>query len=596
MYKKICLSICAILSSLFILIDGVSAEEWLYQKQYLTSHHSINYSSAVGRANLHVLEDVSTASSSSAGDGVTRFAYCSDVDAGGYQGTYVRSLINDSDYSGNGARMRAILSSSYPYVSLNEMKALYHEQTGNSVDSLTYQEAITAVQAAVWSISNPNHCPYTFGGNIDNGDMLKLTHNRIGLTCDWSVTNPSEEGYCYPNGTVNFESNASIAGARINSVIDWLLSLDGSEIDGTGNVSVNVISKTFEYNASKDENVANVSFKVVLDNLTSVGSLSDISVVVTDSNGNNIDVDYSDGVYSFNNLYAGNDNEVSFDIIVNYNSSYGKKAYVYRSSGNQDLVSVENSSISKTANAKVDLKNESQDKTGDVEISKTAVTGGPELPGAKLIIKDSDGNVIDEWISTDQIHVVKGLKEGKYTLTEEIAPEGYATATTIEFLIKDGEVTGVEMIDEVTKVLISKKDFTTEEEIPGAKLQIKDANGNVIHEWISSNDPYYIEKLPVGEYILVETIYPDGYEEGIYVDGAFVSEYKFKVEDTGDIQTINVYNRRKDDNTTEKKDQPNTTITNVPSTGINSKSAIIGSIVIVIGGTLIVVSKRKLNA
>ena len=220
--------------------------------------------------------------------------------------------------------------------------------------------------------------------------------------------------------------------------------------------------------------------------------------------------------------------------------------------------------------------------SGDVEISKVAVTGGPELPGAKLTIKDSDGNIVDSWVSTDEVHVVKGLSEGKYTLTEEIAPEGYATASTITFEIKDGEVTSVEMIDEVTKVLISKRDFTTEEEVAGAKIQIKDSTGKVVHEWVSSDEPHYIEKLPVGKYTLIETVYPEGYEDGMIIDGILVSEYEFEVQDTGEIQKIDVYNRAK----------TVTTITDVPNTGIN-KSIVFGMSVIVAGCGVIVISRRK---
>lgn len=575
MFKKLLFSAIV----LFAFMSGVSAEEWLYQKQYLTSHHSINYTGNVGRANLHILEDVSTASSNSAGDGKSVYAYCSDVDTGGYQGTYTRSRINDSDYNGNGALMRAILSSSYPFISMSEMKGLYEEQTGKSLSGFTYQEAITAVQAAIWSVSNPNHKPYSFGSNIDDSDMLKLTHNRIGLTCDWSKTNPSDEGYCYPTGTASYESNSSVAGARINAVIDWLLSLDSSVIDESGSVSVDVVSKEYTYDNSKDENTAKVSFKVTVDNLTLVDSLSSISVVVKDSNGNNVDVNYSDGVYSFTNVYPGNQDNISFDISVNYSSTYGADAYVFRSSGNQDLVTAYKDSFNKEASAHVDLENEDT-KHGDVKISKVAVTGGAELPGAKLIIKDSTGKVIEEWISTDEIHEVKDLTEGTYTLTELLAPEGYATANTITFSIKDGEVTMVEMIDEVTKVIISKKDFTTEAEVVGARLVIKDSTGKVVHEWTSTNEPYYIEKLPVGKYTLIETVYPDGYEEGIIVDGILVSSYEFEVKDTGEIQKIDVYNRT-------------TTITDVPKTGISSHSTLIGLSVILIGGAVIVY-RRKL--
>ena len=569
--------------ALFGFTCSVNAEEWVYQKMYLTSHHVMNYSNdrgANGRANLHVIENLATASSESAGDGETRFVYCADVDTGGYAGTYVSSVLGDSAYNGNGKRLTAILASSYPYVSLEEMKALYASQTGNSIDGLTYQEAIYGTQAAIWTITNSNHAPYTFGFNMDDSDMLDLTHARIGLHCNWSVTDPSAEGYCYPNSSsAIYEHDESVVSNRVNALVSWLLSLDGSEIDGSGDIKIDVVSKEMIFDKDKNKNVVNVSFTVDYDNLTTVSSLFDVTVKVSDKDGNDVAVSYEDGVYSFSKEYDINNKEQKYSISVDYSSTYGAQSYLYESSGNQDLVGVLGNTINKSSNLDVDV---TRTGSGDVSISKVAVTGGPELPGAKLTIKDSTGKVIDSWVSTDKVHEVKGLSEGKYTLTEELTPEGYVTATTITFEIKDGEVTSVEMVDEVTKVLISKKDFTTEEEVVGARIQIKDVNGKVVHEWVSSSEPHYIEKLPVGKYTLVEVVYPEGYEDGMIVDGILVSEYEFEVQDTGEIQTIDVYNRAK----------TVTKITDVPSTGINN-SITLGVSVIVIGCGLIIISRKK---
>ena len=81
------------------------------------------------------------------------------------------------------------------------------------------------------------------------------------------------------------------------------------------------------------------------------------------------------------------------------------------------------------------------------------------------------------------------------------------------------------MIDDTTKVQISKQDITTGEELPGAKLQVIDRDGNVVEEWVSSSEPHFIEgKLIAGkEYTLKETIAPEGYE--------IANEIKFTVND-----------------------------------------------------------------
>lgn len=82
-----------------------------------------------------------------------------------------------------------------------------------------------------------------------------------------------------------------------------------------------------------------------------------------------------------------------------------------------------------------------------VSISKQDITTKKELPGATLILKDSTGKEIDKWKSEDKPHVIKGLKAGKYTLEETIAPEGYKlNKERITFEVKsDGKVEPVVM-------------------------------------------------------------------------------------------------------------------------------------------------------
>lgn len=177
-----------------------------------------------------------------------------------------------------------------------------------------------------------------------------------------------------------------------------------------------------------------------------------------------------------------------------------------------------------------------KDDITKVEISKVDITNEEELPGATLVIKDSEGNKVEEWISGDKPYSIEMLPVGEYTLSEIITPDGYVTASTIKFTIEDtGKIQCVTMKDDVTKVEISKQDITTGEELPGATLQIVDNEGNVIDEWVSTEEVYYIEKLPVGDYILRETIAPDGYE--------IAEEIIFRVEDTGEIQRITMHDK-----------------------------------------------------
>ncbi len=168
--------------------------------------------------------------------------------------------------------------------------------------------------------------------------------------------------------------------------------------------------------------------------------------------------------------------------------------------------------------------------TTKTTISKVDITTNKELPGATLTIKDANGKVVASWVSTSEPHVIDALPAGKYTLEETIAPDGYVRANSISFEVVDGKATTVTMKDDYTKLKISKIDITTEKELPGATLVIKDVNGKVIDEWVSTDEAHYIEKIKPGKYTLEETIAPDGYIRA--------EKIEFEVLETGDVQTV----------------------------------------------------------
>ncbi len=175
-----------------------------------------------------------------------------------------------------------------------------------------------------------------------------------------------------------------------------------------------------------------------------------------------------------------------------------------------------------------------RDDTIKVEISKKDLTTMEELPGAELTITDKDGKEIDRWVSTDTTHYIEKLPAGDYTLTEVKAPDGYAFAESVPFtVLPTGEVQRFEMLDDVIKVEISKKDLTTMEELPGAELIITDKDGKKIDRWVSTDKPHYIEKLPAGDYTLTEVKAPDGY--------AFAESVPFTVLPTGEVQQFEMW-------------------------------------------------------
>jgi len=147
-----------------------------------------------------------------------------------------------------------------------------------------------------------------------------------------------------------------------------------------------------------------------------------------------------------------------------------------------------------------------------VNMSKVDIAG-EEVEGAKIQVFDKDKNIIDEWESGKEPHIINNLKENEtYTLHEEITPNGYVKATDVEFTVTTDKETQHEvMVDKIVDV--TKSDLTNGEELEGAELVVTDKDGNIIDKWTSTKEPHHITGLEEGKkYTLTETTAPYGYE------------------------------------------------------------------------------------
>ena len=190
----------------------------------------------------------------------------------------------------------------------------------------------------------------------------------------------------------------------------------------------------------------------------------------------------------------------------------------------------------------------------EVLFSKVNV-GGEEIAGAKIQIKDAQGNVVKEWTSkAGQSEIIK-LKAGTYIFHEEAAPNGYLKVTDITFEVDEqGKVTvknanGNEVKANENKLTVTDKTEPVVpptpgekevlfskvnvggEEIAGAKIQIKDAQGNVVKEWTSKAGQSETIKLKAGTYIFHEEAAPNGYLK--------VTDITFEVDEQGKVTVKN---------------------------------------------------------
>ena len=73
-----------------------------------------------------------------------------------------------------------------------------------------------------------------------------------------------------------------------------------------------------------------------------------------------------------------------------------------------------------------------------VNINKVDQETNKPLKGAVLVVKDSKGNIIDRFTTTESAHVITKLANGVYTVEEESAPEGYIKSNEkITFTVDD---------------------------------------------------------------------------------------------------------------------------------------------------------------
>ena len=128
----------------------------------------------------------------------------------------------------------------------------------------------------------------------------------------------------------------------------------------------------------------------------------------------------------------------------------------------------------------------------EVVFSKVNV-GGEEIAGAKIQIKDAQGNAVKEWTSkAGQSEIIK-LKAGTYIFHEEAAPNGYLKVTDITFEVDEqGKVTvknadGNEVKANGNKLTVTDKTKSPTPETPWTPMIPSTRNLKVTKKWLGTN-------------------------------------------------------------------------------------------------------------
>lgn len=185
-----------------------------------------------------------------------------------------------------------------------------------------------------------------------------------------------------------------------------------------------------------------------------------------------------------------------------------------------------------------------ENKPTEMLFSKVDETGTKELLGATIqIIEKESGNIIDEWVSTEESHKINYLIEGKeYTMKEIKAPFGYEIAEQIDFVAGDGKKITMKNIPILRSVRVEKLDKTTKEYIKFNKFifgiyedkkctkLIKTVEANEYEGTALFNDlrfgTYFIKEIqaPIGYRLSKQIVKIEINEKGVFADGKLLKE------------------------------------------------------------------------
>lgn len=391
----------------------------------------------------------------------------------------------------------------------------------------------------------------------DNNKDYFITQIAVWLYLDQSTTglNLIKQDMLVKNGTMYNALNNLLNGAKIAR----------EEGYSTPNLKLNIDNNTLtisddgKYYVSNsfgiDSNNINGNYKVTLTNAPK-------NTLIQSINGENINEFSADNDFIIKVPVDSVETlTTNFTINVNASSSIDK-AYIY-TTGNNNYQKMILSTVYPVTNELSDKSdiNIFKDK---IIINKINSETGKNIAGATLAIKNEKGVKVVEWVTTTESKIITNLPEGKYVLYEVKAPNGYQKSEkTYSFTIENKgkentiNVPNVELAH-TAQVEISKQDVTTNKELPGAKLTVKDNDGKVIESWISTDKPHYLT-LEVGRYTLIEEVAPNGYILS-------KEEITFEItKDTKDVIKKVMYN------TPEPIPEPEEEIiVEVPKTDVNS--------------------------
>lgn len=366
--------------------------------------------------------------------------YCCDAITG-YDGGihYKRLNLEDSTYydAEEAAHIRSIVSNSYPFISLDQMKADLAAEGFEGAADLTRADVITAVQSAIWSYANNDIDKYVYSTTFDvpsNPQWGGVLHDYTNEMEVWWKTGKRE---FTPNETVGARINALAAHLKAQTatypekheiVISGLEIVDATPVQESEGVYKTALHVELNNSGSSDQDAIN------------------LSILVDDVEVTTVPVELGTESYDFI-VEAANGQTIK--AVVSGTQVLPTGAYFYEPEGGRDisqsLVGVAGGETDVYADASVALQIATPDAVyADLALQKVNELG-EALTGAEftLSVVTEAGKIEYDTYAVDENGklVISHLLPGSYELAETTVPEGYvAPEEAIAFTVDENGV------------------------------------------------------------------------------------------------------------------------------------------------------------
>jgi len=182
-----------------------------------------------------------------------------------------------------------------------------------------------------------------------------------------------------------------------------------------------------------------------------------------------------------------------------------------------------------------------KDETAGLVIEKIdAQTPSLLLEGARFQVKrESDGIVVGEYVTgKDGLALVDGLSDGLYTVTELVAPTGYALDAKPQVVHVRGGTTAHATFQDtrISSITLHFIDKDSRQPVSGVSVEIYDANGTLINTYVSDTTGLVqTDRIAAGTYRAKVVKFPDGVnlagdsEASIELKDGIESTYTFEL-------------------------------------------------------------------